>query len=404
MDFSFSTRVADAQHRLLTFMDECVYPGEATYAAQMAEAGDPHHVAAVLEELKREARARGLWNLFLPDSEYGAALTVHEYAPLAEIMGRSVLASEACNCSPPDSGNMELLAKYGSPEQKKQWLEPLLDGTIRSAFAMTEPDRASSDATNIAMRFVRDGDEYVLNGRKWWTSGALDPRCAFLIVMGRTSDDGPRHRQQSQIIVPMGTEGLTVLRNLPVFGYRHREGHGEIEFRDVRVPASNLIGAEGDGFAIAQGRLGPGRIHHCMRTIGAAERALEMMIDRSVARSTFGTAIADRANVRDRIAQARIDIDMVRLLTLEAAWLMDTVGYKQAASKIAAIKVAAPEVALRVVDQAIQIHGGAGVSDDTILAELWAHLRTMRIVDGPDEVHRMAIARHEIRSRSKQDA
>ncbi|MCQ8835485.1 acyl-CoA dehydrogenase family protein [Streptomyces malaysiensis] len=404
MDFSFSERATQVRARLLDFMAECVYPSEAVYAAQMAEAGDPHAVAPVLEELKVEARSRGLWNLFLPDAELGAGLTVGEYAPLAEIMGRSVLASEACNCSPPDSGNMELLAMYGSAEQKSQWLAPLLDGTIRSAFAMTEPDRASSDATNIAMRFVRDGDDYVLNGRKWWTSGALDPRCAFLIVMGRTSDDGPRHRQQSQIIVPMDAEGLTVLRNLPVFGYRHREGHGEIEFDNVRVPASNLIGKEGDGFAIAQGRLGPGRIHHCMRTVGAAERALEMMIDRSVSRSTFGERIAERANVRDWIAQARIDIDMVRLLTLEAAWLMDTVGYKQAASKISAIKIAAPEVGLRVVDQAIQIHGGAGVSDDTILAELWAHLRTMRIVDGPDEVHRMAIARHEIRSRAGQGA
>jgi acyl-CoA dehydrogenase len=350
-----------------------------------------------MEELKEEARARGLWNLFHPDPQHGPGLTNVEYAPLAEIMGRSHIAPEACNCSAPDTGNMEVLTLFGSEEQKERWLRPLLDGEIRSGFAMTEPDVASSDATNVQMRIERDGDGYVLNGRKWWTSGALHPHCRVLIAMGKTNPDAPPYQQQSMVLVPIDTPGVTIVRNLPVFGYTDHEGHGEILFEDVRVPAANLIAGEGAGFLIAQARLGPGRIHHCMRTLGAAERALELLCRRASERVTFGRPVAARANIQDWIAESRIEIEMARLLTLKAAWLMDTVGNKHARTEIAAIKVTAPQVALRVIDRAIQVHGGGGVSDDFPLAWMYAHIRTLRLADGPDEVHKMTIARRELR-------
>src|SRR6202163_904629 len=396
MDFQPSERCSEFKERLTAFMDEHVYPAEATYERQLQESGDPHHQPAVMEKLKVLAREAGLWNMFLPDPEHGAGLSNSDYAPLAEILGRSPIASEACNCSAPDTGNMEVLHQFGTPEQKDRWLRPLLDGEIRSAFAMTEPDVASSDATNIATRIERDGDDYVLNGRKWWTSNALHPHCRIMIVMGKTATEGPRHRQQSMILVPFSTPGVTVLRGLSVFGYQDQEGHAEVAFEDVRVPASNLIAQEGDGFMIAQARLGPGRIHHCMRAIGAAERALEAMCARAVSRSTFGQPVAARANIQDWIAESRIEIEMARLLTLKAAWLMDTVGNRHARTEIAAIKVAAPNVALRVIDRAIQVHGGGGVSDDFHLASAYAHLRTLRLADGPDEVHKLSIARREL--------
>ncbi|WP_456228935.1 acyl-CoA dehydrogenase family protein [Streptomyces sp. YJ-C3] len=381
-------------------MDEHIYPAEAVYAAQMAESGDPHFHPPVIEELKTEARKRGLWNLFHPHPEWGPGLTNLEYAPLAEIMGRSAhLAPEATNCNAPDTGNMEVLTLFGTAEHKEKWLKPLLAGEIASAFAMTEPAVASSDASNIQMRMERDGDDYVLNGRKWWTSNALHPHCRVLIVMGKTDPDGPAFRQQSMMVVPLDTPGVTVLRGLPVFGYQDREGHAEVLFENVRVPTTALLAGEGDGFMISQARLGPGRIHHCMRSLGMAERALDLMIDRAQARTTFGAPVADRANIQDWIAEARIEIDMARLLTLKAAYLMDTVGNKQARTEIAAIKVAAPEVALKVVDRAIQVHGGAGVSDDFPLASMYAHLRTLRLADGPDEVHKRTIARRELRRR-----
>ena len=342
------------------------------------------------------ARAAGLWNMFLPDADHGAGLSNSDYAPLAEILGRSHIASEACNCSAPDTGNMEVLHQFATDEQKQQWLNPLLEGEIRSSFAMTEPEVASSDATNIALRIERSGDEYVLNGRKWWISGALHPHCKIMIVMGKSSPEAPRHRQQSQILVPIDTPGVQILRGLPVFGYQDQEGHAEILFEDVKVPASNLIAGEGDGFMIAQARLGPGRIHHCMRSIGAAERALEAMCRRAVERTTFGQPVASRANIQDWIAEARIEIEMARLLTLKAAWLMDTVGNRHARTEIAAIKVAAPSIALKVIDRAIQVHGGGGVSDDFPLAWTYAHLRTLRLADGPDEVHKLSIARREL--------
>ena len=350
-----------------------------------------------MEELKAQARERGLWNMFHPDPEYGPGLSNAEYAPLAEILGRSPIASEACNCSAPDTGNMEVLTVFGTPDQKDQWLRPLLDGEIRSAFAMTEPDVASSDATNVQLRIERDGDEYVLNGRKWWTSNVMHPHCRILIVMGKTNPDGPPHQQQSQVLVPLDTPGVTVVRELPVFGYIDHEGHAEVLFEDVRVPVENLIAGEGEGFMISQARLGPGRIHHCMRAIGAAERALELMCRRASERVTFGKPVAARANIGDWIAEARIELEMVRLLTLKTAWLMDTVGNKLARTEIAAIKVAAPNVALKIVDRAIQVHGGGGVSGDFPLAWSYAHLRTLRLADGPDEVHKMTIARHELR-------
>jgi acyl-CoA dehydrogenase len=396
MEFEPSQRCTEFKERLSAFMDEHVYPAEEVYERQVAESGDPHHQPKILEELKARARAAGLWNMFLPDPDDGAGLSNAEYAPLAEMLGRSHIASEACNCSAPDTGNMEVLHQFGSPEQKERWLGPLLDGEIRSAFAMTEPDVASSDATNIGLRIERDGEEYVLNGRKWWTSNALHPHCRIMIVMGKTDLDGPPHRQQSQILVPIDTPGVTIMRNLPVFGYVDREGHAEVDFADVRVPRASLIAGEGDGFMIAQARLGPGRIHHCMRAIGAAERALEAMCRRAVGRVTFGAPVATRGNVQDWIAESRIEIEMARLLTLKAAWLMDTVGNRHARTEIAAIKVAAPNVALKVLDRAIQVHGGGGVSDDFGLASAYAHLRTLRLADGPDEVHKLSIARREL--------
>lgn len=401
MDFEYSERCNNLRERLLGFMDEYVYPAEPVYHEQITASGDPHSHPPILEELKERARGRGLWNLFLPhadDANGVPGLSNLEYAPLAEIMGRSAhLAPEACNCAAPDTGNMEVLTLFGSAEQKERWLRPLLDGEIRSAFAMTEPAVASSDATNIELRIERDGDEYVLNGRKWWISGAMRDRCQILIVMGKTDPDAPSFKQQSMILVPKETPGVTIVRNLPVFGYIDQEGHAEITFEDVRVPASNLISQEGHGFLIAQARLGPGRIHHCMRTIGAAERALELMCARAASRTTFGQPVAERANVQDWIAEARIEIEMTRLLTLKAAWLMDTVGNKHARTEIAAIKVAAPNVALKIIDRAIQVHGGGGVSDDFPLASMYAHLRTLRLADGPDEVHKRSIARMELR-------
>ena len=402
MDFQPSARSLQYRERLLAFMDERVYPAEAVYERQLRESGDPHHQPQVMEELKASARERGLWNMFLPDAEHGAGLSNSDYAPLAEILGRSHIASEACNCSAPDTGNMEVLHQFADEEQKEHWLRPLLDGEIRSAFAMTEPDVASSDATNISLRIERAGDsaagtaEYVLNGRKWWISGALHPHCRIMIVMGKTRTDGPRHGQQSMVLVPLSTPGVQILRGLPVFGYQDQEGHAEILFEDVRVPATNLIAGEGEGFMVAQARLGPGRIHHCMRCIGAAERALEAMCRRAVARSTFGQPLATRANIQDWIAESRVEIEMARLLTLKAAWLMDTVGNRHARTEIAAIKVAAPSIALKVIDRAIQVHGGGGVSDDFTLAWAYAHLRTLRLADGPDEVHKLSIARREL--------
>jgi acyl-CoA dehydrogenase len=400
MDFEFSERTNELRERLLAFMDAHIYPAEAVYQEQLDASGDPHSHPPVMEELKERARELGLWNLHLPHGgeQWGApGLSNAEYAPLAEIMGRSHIAPEACNCAAPDTGNMEVLAQFGTEEQKERWLAPLLEGDIRSAFAMTEPAVASSDATNIELRIERDGDDYVLNGRKWWISGAMRDRCQIFIVMGKTDSSAPTFRQQSMILVPRGTPGLEIVRNLPVFGYTDQEGHAELVFDDVRVPATNLISEEGHGFLIAQARLGPGRIHHCMRCIGAAERALELMCARAASRVTFGQPVSERANVQDWIAESRIEIDMARLLTLKAAWLMDTVGNKAARTEISAIKVAAPNVALRVVDRAIQVHGGGGVSDDFPLAWMYAHLRTLRFADGPDEVHKRAIARIELR-------
>ena len=397
MDFEFSPRAQELRERLLEFMDERVYPAEPVWQEQIESSGNPHFHAPVIGELKAEARSRGLWNLFLPDAEYGAGLTNAEYAPLAEIMGRSRIASEACNCSAPDTGNMEVLHQFGSDEQKARWLEPLLAGEIRSAFAMTEPDVASSDATNIELRIERDGDEYVLGGRKWWTSNAYHPNCRILIVMGKTNPDAPTYQQQSMILVPLDTPGVEVVRNLTVFGYTDHEGHAEVRFSDVRVPAEAIIGGEGMGFMIAQARLGPGRIHHCMRAIGAAERALEMLCDRADRRETFGRPVSHNANIRDWIAESRIELEMARLLVLKTAWLMDTVGNQRARIEIAAIKVAIPQIALKVVDRAIQVHGGGGVSGDFPLAYMYALLRTLRLADGPDEVHKLSVARQELR-------
>ena len=397
MDFEPTERCREFQQRLTAFMDERVYPAEPVYETPLHESGDPHAQPAVMEELKEEARRRGLWNLFHPDPQWGPGLTNCEYAPLAEILGRSHIGSEACNSSAPDTGNMEVLSRFGTPEQQDRWLRPLLDGEIRSTFAMTEPDVASSDATNVELRIARDGDDYVLDGRKWWASGALHPHCRILIVMGKTNPDGPPHQQQSMILVPLGTPGLTVVRGLPVFGYQDQEGHAELRFEGVRVPAANLIAGEGEGFMISQARLGPGRIHHCMRSVGVAERALELMCRRAATRVTFGAPVATRANVQDWIAESRIEIEMLRLLALKTAWLMDTVGNRHARIEIAAIKVAAPNVACKVIDRAIQVHGGGGVSDDFPLAYMYAHMRTLRLADGPDEVHKMTIARRELR-------
>ena len=398
MDFRETDRARDYRERLEAFMDECVYPDEATIAEQVRASGDPHHHPAAMEELKGEAKSRGLWNLFHPHPGRGPGLSNVEYAPLAEIMGRSPhIAPEACNCNAPDTGNMEVLELYGTEEHRRRWLEPLLAGEIRSAFCMTEPGVASSDATNVAMRMERVDGGWKLNGRKWFTSNGMHPNLRVLIVMGKTSPDAETHRQQSMLVVPADAPGVTVLRDLPVFGFHDREGHAEVLFDDVVVPDFDVLRGEGEGFRIAQDRLGPGRIHHCMRAIGMAERALEMMCRRAMERSTFGTLLADRDNVRDRIAQARIDIEMARLLTLKAAWLMDEAGNKAARQEIAAIKVAAPATALRVVDQAIQLFGGEGVTDDVPLAQFWAGLRALRLADGPDEVHLMTIARGELR-------
>ena len=398
MDFSPSPRAAELQERLLRFMDECVYPAESVFAEQMRASGDPHFHPPVMEELKAEARARGLWNLFLPHVTEWTPDPVSniDYAPLAEITGRSPLAPEALNSAAPDTGNMEILALFGTPEQKERWLVPLLAGEIRSCFAMTEPDVASSDARNIGLSIRRDGDEYVLDGRKWWISGAANPRCAVAIVMGKTDPDAPTYTQQSMVLVPMDTPGLTVVRDLLVFGYNDREGHCELRFDNVRVPVSNLLGTEGGGFALAQARLGPGRIHHCMRCIGMAERALELMCRRVTDRVAFGKPLAQQGVIQEWIADSRIEIEQARLLTLKAAWLMDTIGNKGARVEISAIKVVAPNVALRVVDRAIQAHGGGGVSQDFPLAGMWAGLRTLRFADGPDEVHRMQLARREL--------
>ena len=396
--FENTERGAEYVERLTAFMDSHVYPAEAVYAQQMRESGNPNHHPQSLEDLKAEAKAQGLWNLFHPHAEWGPGLTNLEYAHLAEITGRSPqLAPEATNCNAPDTGNMEVLTLFGTDEHKEKWLRPLLDGEIASAFAMTEPAVASSDATNIETSMVREGDEYVINGRKWWTSNALHENCKVMIVMGKTDPEAPTHRQQSMMVVPMDTPGVKVVRGLPVFGYQDREGHAEVLFDNVRVPTSALLAGEGDGFMISQARLGPGRIHHCMRVIGMAERALDLLIARAQQRVTFGKPIATRENIKDWIAESRMEIEMARLLTLKAAHLMDTVGNKQARMEIAAIKVVAPNVALKVIDRAIQIHGGGGVSDDFPLAEMWAHVRTLRLADGPDEVHKMTIARQELR-------
>jgi acyl-CoA dehydrogenase len=409
MDFSHSEKVRDLQERITHFMDRHVYPAEPLYHQEMEEnrrAGNPWQVTRTIEDLKKKARAENLWNLFLPHSEHGAGLTNLEYAPLCEIMGRSHLAPEAFNCSAPDTGNMEVLARYATPAQQQRWLAPLLDGKIRSGFAMTEPNVASSDATNIESAIVREGDSYVINGRKWWTSGAGDPRCEILIFMGKTNPQASRHSQQSMILVPMQTPGVKVLRTLTVFGYDHApHGHAEIDFVNVRVPAENLLLGEGRGFEIAQGRLGPGRIHHCMRTIGVAERALELMCKRSQTRVAFGKRLSEQGVTLERIAESRIKIDQVRWLVLNAAYMMDTVGNRASKAEIAMIKVAAPAMALQVLDWAIQMHGAGGVSDDFPLASLWAGVRTLRLADGPDEVHREQIGKLELsRYRPKEAA
>jgi acyl-CoA dehydrogenase len=397
-NFEPSPKTQELREQLLSFMDEHVYPAEATYREQMEASDDPFFHPPIIEELKVEARRRGLWNLFLPDTRFGAGLTNLEYAPLAEIMGRSiVLAPEATNCAAPDTGNMEILAEFGTPEQQRDWLEPLLEGEIRSCFAMTEPEVASSDATNMQGRIERDGDEYVVRGHKWWTSGAASKRCKVAIFMGVTDPDAEPHRRHGMILVPLDSPGVKIVRTLPVFGYD--EGHGghcEVIFDDVRVPSENILGEEGAGFAIAQARLGPGRIHHCMRAIGMAERAFDLMCERAHARSPFGKPLARQGVVRNWIAESRIEIEQARLLVLKTAWLMDTAGNKGARIEISAIKVSAPEVACRVIDRAIQIHGGGGVSDDFPLAAMYAGARTLRIADGPDEVHKLSIARREL--------
>ena len=400
MNFDYSEKVQGLRSKLQEFMDEYVYPNEKTYHTQLSGAESRWMIPPIMEELKAEAKAAGLWNLFLPDSEYGAGLTNLEYAPLCEIMGRSPIAPEVFNCSAPDTGNMEVLARYGSEKQKERWLKPLLNGEIRSAFCMTEPDVASSDATNIQSRIERTsgGDEYVINGRKWWSSGAGDPRCEISIFMGKTDPEAARHEQQSMILVPLDTPGVTIERTLPVFGYDDApHGHGEISFDDVRVSEENMIWDEGKGFAIAQGRLGPGRIHHCMRLIGVAERAIELMCDRVKEREAFGRPLAEQGVIMEWIADSRTEIDQARFLTLNAAHMMDTVGNKEARSEIAQIKVVAPNMTLRVLDRAIQAHGGAGVADDFPLANFWAASRTLRLADGPDEVHRASIAKLELK-------
>lgn len=399
MDFDYSPKVKALQKRLQEFMDAYIYPNEETYYNQLNAQGDRWQIPPIMEELKAKAKTAGLWNLFLPESERGAGLTNLEYAPLCEIMGRSFIAPEVFNCAAPDTGNMEVLERYGTEEHKKQWLEPLLEGKIRSCFAMTEPAVASSDATNIESSIVRDGDFYVINGRKWWSSGMGDPRCKIIIFMGKTDPSNPdKYRQQSQILIPRDTPGVNVVRMLHVFGYDDApHGHAEVEFKDVRVPVSNLILGEGRGFEIAQGRLGPGRIHHCMRLIGQAERALEKMCKRAASRVAFGKAVSEQTVTQERIAEARISIDQARLLVFKAAYMMDTVGNKAARMEIAMIKVSVPNMALKVIDWAMQVHGGGGVAQDFGLAHAYAQARTLRFADGPDEVHRNQIARLELR-------
>ena len=398
MDFAFSPRAAELRERLQAFVADVIEPGAPVYAQQVHDSGDPHFHPPVMEDMKAAARARDLWNLFLPDEEDGAGLTNLEYAPLCEIMGRHPLTAEATNCAAPDTGNMEVLHLFGTPLQQEQFLRPLLDGTTRSCFAMTEPWVASSDATNISSRIERDGDHYVVNAHKWWTSGAASARCTFTILMGVNDPDADPHRRHSMILIPMDTPGVSVERALTVFGASHGGGHCETLFQDVRVPATTLLGEEGSGFAIAQARLGPGRIHHCMRAIGMAERALELMSARAQMRVAFGKHLADNAVVQQQIAESRIEIEQARLLTMKAAWLMDTVGVKGARFEISAIKVVAARLATTVIDRAIQVFGGAGVSDDWPLAEMYAHARTLHFVDGPDEVHLMQIARRELRA------
>ena len=403
MEFGNSLKADDYLERLRNFMDHKVFPAEAIYHQQreaLKKSGNPHVLPAVVEELKESARSKGLWNLFLPDSENPAhGLTVTDYAALAELTGWSPeIAPEALNCSAPDTGNMEVLHLFGTPEQKQKWLTPLLNGEIRSGFAMTEPDIASSDARNIGTSINRIGDDYVINGRKWWTTGAVDPRCQILILMGVTDPEAESYRRQSMVLVPLDTTGVSIIRNLTVFGYEDQHGHAEILFENVRVPVSNLIGEQGSGFEIAQARLGPGRIHHCMRAIGMAERALSLMVSRSAERTTFGKTLAQQGVVQEWIANARIDIEQARLLVLKTAWLIDNGGAKAARKEIAAIKVVVPRMAERIIDHAIQIHGGAGVSQDTPLAAMYAGIRTLRIVDGPDEVHLRDIARLELKN------
>jgi len=403
VNFEFSDKVKDLQHRLQAFLDQHIYPNEQRFYDEIEK--NRWSPTKIVEELKPQARAAGLWNLFLPDSEEGAGLTNLEYAPLCEMMGRSVMAPEVFNCSAPDTGNMEVLARYGTAEQKEQWLKPLLAGKIRSCFAMTEPEVASSDATNIRASIVREGHEYVINGRKWWASGAGDPRCKIAIFMGKTEPSAPLHKQQSMILVPMDARGVKIERMLRVFGYDHApHGHGEITFENVRVPASNILLGEGRGFEIAQGRLGPGRIHHCMRCMGVAERALETMCKRVESRVAFGKPLSEQGTIRAGIAISRMEIEQARLLILKAAYMMDRAGNKAARSEIAMIKVVAPNVTLRVLDRAIQAHGGAGVSQDTFLASAWADVRTLRLADGPDEVHTESIAKQELKRWGKPKA
>ena len=400
MNFEYSNKVKDLQDKLTNFMNEHVYKNEAVYKEEV-EKGGRWCVPKVMEDMKSKAKAQGLWNLFLPESDLGAGLTNTEYAPLCEIMGRSPIGAEVFNCSAPDTGNMEVLVRYGTKEQQNQWLTPLLNGEIRSAFAMTEPDVASSDASNIQASIDKKGDEYVINARKWWTSGAMDPRCKIMIFMGKTDPNADKYKQQSMILVPIDTPGVKVLRHLPVFGYDHApHGHAEVDFKDVKVPVSNILLGEGRGFEIAQGRLGPGRIHHCMRLIGQAERALELMVKRAKSRVAFGKPISEQGVVMHAIAESRAEIEQARLLVLKTAHMMDTVGNKIARKEISMIKVVAPNMATKIIDRAIQVHGGGGVSSDFPLSYAYGHARTLRLADGPDEVHRMSVAKLEMRDKN----
>ena len=406
MNFEFSEKVKELQHQVTEFMEQYIYPNESVYEQQLNEGASRWEIPPIIEELKIKAKEKELWNLFLPESEYGAGLSNLEFAPLCEIMGRSpFIAPEVFNCSAPDTGNMEVLVRYGTEQQKKEWLIPLLEGKIRSAFAMTEPLVASSDARNIESSIKRDGDHYVINGRKWWTSGAPDPRCKILIFMGKSNPNAPTYEQQSMILVPIDTPGVKVLRNLNVYGYDDApHGHGEVLFENVRVPVANMIWGEGKGFAIAQGRLGPGRIHHCMRLIGLAERALESMIERAQSRVAFGSAISDKGVIRQWIADSRIELEQARLLTLKTAYMMDKVGNKEAKKEIAMIKIVIPEVATKIIDRAIQVHGGGGVSQDFNLARNWTYARIVRLADGPNEVHRESVAKLELKQFNKKSS